>query len=189
MNWVKSEPSADNVNQVGTKVLNAALKWTKTQKNFSSLPNEDQSLLIGQSINELFILQMAENNFSLNEAVFFDEDNQEKKQLVQEFQKTLNKFAEFKVDLMEFYLLKSIILFKSDYSDLQDKQRVESVQEECFNTLFNYNKLSYPGSARFGRLLVLFTDVKQFTNKVIDDSFMKKLLGKNDLTSVLQNQF
>lgn len=112
MNWVKSEPSADNVNGVATKVLNAALKWTKTQKNFSSLPHCDQNVLISQSIQELFILQMAENNFSLCEAVF-DEDNIEKKQLIQEFQKTLNKFAEFKVDLMEFYLLKSIILFKS----------------------------------------------------------------------------
>ena len=42
-----------------------------------------------------------------------NEENQEKRKLIQNFQNILQKFTHFKVDLMEFYLLKSIVLFKS----------------------------------------------------------------------------
>jgi hypothetical protein len=69
--------------------------------------------------------------------------------------------------------------------DLQEKQIIESIQEECFNTLFNYNKLNYPNSARFGRLITLYTDIRKYTNKLIDDSFLKNILGKNDISDVL----
>ncbi len=115
MNWIKSEPSAENFNELTTRILFAALKWTKTQRNFLNLPINDQILLINDCLGELFVLQMAENKSSLNEIFFLadHDENDEKRKFVQSYQQILQKFSLFKVDIMEFYLLKSIVLFKS----------------------------------------------------------------------------
>lgn len=192
MNWIKSTPSAVEFNEVTSKVMYAALKWTKTQKNFCNLPHADQVQLINESLSELFVLQMAESKMGLNEFSVFlnesNEDNAEQKKLIQNFQSVLQKFNHYKVDLMEFFLLKSIVLFKADNLDIQEKAKVESIQEECFNTLFNYNKLNYPNSSRFGRLLILFTEVKNYTSKLVQDSLLKSVLGKNhDISQILQD--
>lgn len=115
MNWIKSEPSAENFNELTTRILFAALKWTKTQRNFLNLPINDQILLINDCLGELFVIQMAENKSSLNEIFFLadHDENEEKRKFVQSFQQIIQKFSLFKVDIMEFYLLKSIVLFKS----------------------------------------------------------------------------
>ena len=63
MNWIKNEPTAENFSEVTSRILYAALKWTKSQKNFRSLPGSDQTLLVNESLCELFILQMAESKF------------------------------------------------------------------------------------------------------------------------------
>ena len=67
MNWIKTTPSTENFNEITSRILYAALKWTKTQKNFINLPVSDQILLITESLSELFVLQMAENKLSLND--------------------------------------------------------------------------------------------------------------------------
>ncbi len=67
MNWIKSAPSTENFNEITSRILYSALKWTKTQRNFINLPLNDQFLLINESLSELFILQMAENKLSLND--------------------------------------------------------------------------------------------------------------------------
>ena len=66
MNWIKSEPNP-NVNELTSRILYSALKWTKTQKNFMDLPLNDQIILLNDCVNELFILQTAENKSSLTE--------------------------------------------------------------------------------------------------------------------------
>ncbi len=78
------------------------------------------------------------------------------------------------------------LLFVLDIEELQDKSRVESIQEECFNTLFNYNKLNYPGSSRFGRLLGLYTEVRSYTSRLAEDSFFKNILDKSDVGHILK---
>ena len=187
MNWIKSEPSSENFNELTNRILYSALKWTKTQRNFVNLPLNDQVLLLNDALSELFILQMAENKSTLSEVVFLteNEENEEKRKLVQNYQHILQKFSSFKIDLMEFYLLKSIVLFKPDLKDIQERTVVESIQEECFNTLYNYTKLNYPNTTRFGRLVLLYTDIRKYTNKLIDESFFKNILGKNDVSELL----
>ena len=80
-----------------------------------NLPINDQILLVNDCLGELFVIQMAENKSSLNEIFFLadHDENEEKRKFVQSFQQIIQKFSLFKVDIMEFYLLKSIVLFKS----------------------------------------------------------------------------
>jgi hypothetical protein len=122
MNWIKNEQSSADTcsGEATSKTVYAALKWARSQKNLSALVASDQALLVNESLAELFVLQMAENKLSVNESMFAQEseddgDEAKKKRLVQGFQGILQKFAAFKVDLMEFYLLKSIFLFRSGW--------------------------------------------------------------------------
>jgi hypothetical protein len=49
------------------------------------------------------------------------------------------------------------------------------VQEECFMSLFNYNKLNYPSYPRFGKILMLYSDLRNFAHsKIMEDIFAKK---------------
>jgi len=114
MNWIKNEPSSENCSsEATTKTVYTALKWARSQKNLNSLVANDQALLVNESLAELFVLQMAENKLSVNDGMFQQESEDERKKMVQNFQGLLQKFSSIKVDLMEFYLLKSIVLFKS----------------------------------------------------------------------------
>ncbi len=70
MNWIKSEPNAENFNELTSRILYSALKWTRTQRNFVNLPLNDQVLLLNDCLNELFILQVAENKSALTEGCF-----------------------------------------------------------------------------------------------------------------------
>lgn len=75
MNWIRSTPSEENLVEVTSRILYSAIKWTKTQRNFLSLPLADQKCLIYENISELYILQMAETKSASNESrnffVFF----------------------------------------------------------------------------------------------------------------------
>ena len=68
MNWIRSTPSEENLVEVTSRILYSAIKWTKTQRNFLSLPLADQKGLIYENISELYILQMAETKSASNES-------------------------------------------------------------------------------------------------------------------------
>lgn len=104
------------------------------------------------------------------------------------FQQLIQKFSASKLDTMEFYLLKNVTLFKTDLfkSQLAEKQRVEQIQEESFCTLFNYNRANYPETARFGKLVSLYTDLRRFASaNMIEDSFFRHFFGRNNSLSNL----
>jgi hypothetical protein len=114
MDWIKAPPSSmKSFDEITTRLLTATIKWANTQKSFLSLPFNDQVLLIEESLPELFILQMAESKSDIFNENVENEENDEKRRTMQSFQEILQKFSVVKADLMEFYLLKSIILFKA----------------------------------------------------------------------------
>jgi hypothetical protein len=71
---------------------------------------------------------------------------------------------------------------------LAEKSRVETVQEECFTSLLNYNKLHYPNTSRFGRLVVLYAEVLKlkFIGIGLDDKFFKNKLGVDGVANFLK---
>jgi hypothetical protein len=126
MNWIRNTPSVENLLDVSSKHFYATLRWAKSQKNFISLPLSDQNALINENIAELFVLQMAESRAFSNgcgemntNSLFVAENeqqqqhNEERRQFIVTLQSVLQKFHLDRVDPMEFYLLKSISLFRS----------------------------------------------------------------------------
>lgn len=71
MDWIKSRPTDNWLDDVASKVLFAALRWAKTQTKFLSLPQSDQNALIVENLSELFILKMAETKSFMNECMEF----------------------------------------------------------------------------------------------------------------------
>ena len=89
----------------------------------------------------------------------------------------------------EFYFSNfNYLIFVKDIKDIQERGKIESVQEECFNTLFNYNKLNYPNTARFGRLLVLYTDLRKYAAKLTEETFFRSMIAKNDVSNLLMEK-
>lgn len=189
MNWIKNEPaSVEQLVDLTSRILLSAIKWTKTQRNFLNLPFNDQVLLLNENISELFILQMAENKSAFNEIknLAHKESDVEKKGLYESLEQILYKFQLDKVDPMEFYLLKSISLFKSNLRDIEVRSNIEKIQEECFISLFSYTKLNYPACPRFGRLLILYTDLRKYTSKIVEEWLIQNVLGKKNLPNFLE---
>nr|ASL70491.1 nuclear receptor [Brachionus rotundiformis] len=189
MNWVKSTPTTENLIESTSKILLSAMRWAKTLRSFVTLPSQDQLRLISENLNELFILQMAETKSFMNEleSLLESEKSEPKKHLVQGFLALMQKFSADKVDPMEFYLLKSISLFKCE-GQLEERLRVDQLQEDSFMSLYNYNKLNYPAVPRFGRLVMLFSEVRKYTNsKLVEDLFWKHLQSKIDLSALILN--
>lgn len=187
MNWVKSTPTTENLIESTSKILLSALRWAKTLRSFITLPSQDQMQLLSENLNELFILQMAETKSFFNEldCLVESEKNEEKKQLLQGFFNLMQKFSSDKVDPMEFYLLKSISLFKSE-TKLEEKLKIDQLQEDSFMSLYNYNKLNYPTLPRYGRLVTLFSEVRKYTNSnLIEEFFWKQIQSKVDLSNLI----
>ena len=184
MDWVKATRSSEQCGEITSKVLGAALKWAKSQKSFADLPRADQAQLVRASLGELFVLQAAEGKVSVGElAAVLGADGEAGEAGLQAL---LHKFASYKVDLMEFFLLKSIALFRAadGRGEVRERAKVESVQEECFGTLFNYSRLNYAGQARFGRLLLLFGEVGQCGGRLVERS---PLLKGHDISQILSD--
>lgn len=187
MNWVKSAPTAENLIESTTKILLSTLRWAKTLRSFVSLSTQDQLHLLSENLNELFILQMAETKSFMNEldSLVENEKNEQRKNLLVDFFSLMQKFSSDKVDPMEFYLLKSISLFKSE-SMLEEKLKIDQLQEDSFMSLYNYNKLNFPTLPRFGKLVILFSEIRKYTNsKFIDDVFWKQIQSKIDLSTLI----
>ena len=75
MNWIKSTPSSssESLAELSTKIFYAAMRWAKTQGNLQALPVMDQSLIVNDNLNELFLLQMAETKTISNESKNFED--------------------------------------------------------------------------------------------------------------------
>lgn len=98
---------------------------------------------------------------------------------------------------MEYYLLKNVALFKTDVLNNksqqnvqsmlnESRQRVEQIQDESFCTLFNYSRVNHPETARFGKLVSLYTDLRRFAStNMIEDEFFKNFFGRNNSLSNL----
>jgi hypothetical protein len=74
---VKSQPidwnhtmqlPTDNVYEIATRILFAAVKWARTQRSFIGLPFTDQVILLEECWSELFVLTAAEFRPFLNES-------------------------------------------------------------------------------------------------------------------------
>jgi hypothetical protein len=67
-----------------------------------------------------------------------------------------------------------------------EKNKIEIIQEECFSSLFNYNKINYPNCPRFGRLLMLYADLRKYNLKFVTDFLFKTALRNNNLEKIIK---
>jgi hypothetical protein len=69
--------------------------------------------------------------------------------------------------------------FRLEIKELREKIKVDAIQEECLNALLNHTKTNYASTIRHGRLLLLISELRKFSSKLIEDLFFKHILGNN----------
>lgn len=63
-----------------------------------------------------------------------------------------------------------------DFKNIQEKAKIESIQAECFMSLYNFSKLYAPNQLRFGRLLNFYTDLSRLiTSSSFDECFWRRV--------------
>lgn len=75
-----------------------------------------------------------------------------------------------------------------DLKNLKEISKVESIQAECFMSLYNFSKLYAPNQLRFGRLLNFYTDLSRLINsRHFDECFWKKITSRVVASDDLKN--
>lgn len=175
----------ENVYEIATKVLFSSVKWSRLQRPFMSLACPDQAVLLENCWTDLFILTAAETKMQFQASQFtaLGDQLELKKKDINDLQDTIHALVAARLDPMELYLLKSIILFKGELKGIQDKAKVEAIQEEYLHSLNVY--ASKLGPNRFGKLLLLLSNTRRFSSKLIEDLFFKHILGTNSIDNLL----
>jgi len=182
-------PKSENAYEIATRILFSTIKWARSQRSFFSLPVADQAALLEESWSDLFLLNAAEAKISIAENMFGSELSSENKKCVQTIVDVVSKFAQARVDPMEFFLLKSIIVFKSDVRNVNEKAKIEAIQDECMNALNNYTKTTLMTPAKFGRVLLLVSELRKVSSRMIEELFFKKILGTSSVENLLVDIF
>ncbi|XP_025829918.1 nuclear receptor subfamily 2 group E member 1-like [Agrilus planipennis] len=114
-----SSYSIENIYESAAKLLFLALKWAKTIPSFLQLSCRDQSILLEESWNELFILTAAQwdlpidENFLVNNVSRQTARNEFLEEDARKLSDIINRLNLLHVDHTEHACLKALVLFKS----------------------------------------------------------------------------
>ncbi len=70
---------------------------------------------------------------------------------------------------------------------IQEKMKIEKIQEEFVLSLLNYNKSNHPELPRFGHLLILYANLRKYACKLVEGVFFKDILGKTDMIQLIDD--
>lgn len=183
------------------------VKWAKNVPSFTNLPLSDQLILLEESWRELFILGAAQFMLPLelapliNACGFLERERDKTVNFlneVKEFQDTLAKLAQFRLDPHEFACLRAIILFKIPSSSgskgneksLSDAATVAAVQDHTQLTLNKYILTAQPGQPlRFGKLLLLLPTLRSVSCETIEELFFRKTIGNIPIVRIICDMY
>ncbi|XP_050315179.1 nuclear receptor subfamily 2 group E member 1-like [Anthonomus grandis grandis] len=175
---------AENVYESAAKLLFLAIKWAKTIPSFLQLSQRDQSILLEESWNELFILTAAQWSLPIDEVVLAHNANASTtRQTVLEedarkLRDIISKLNLLRVDHTEHACLKALVLFKSDCRGLCEPTHVELLQDQTHVMLHEYcNQRQSHAKARFGKLLLTLPSIQSLPKKSLEELLFKQTVG------------
>lgn len=203
---LSSIPTPATICESAARLLFMNVKWAKNVPSFTGLPLSDQLLLLEESWRELFILGAAQFMLPLElapliNACGFLERERDKTigflNEVKEFQDTLAKLAQFRLDPHEFACLRAIVLFKTpsggglgEEKTLVDAAAVAAVQDHTQLTLNKYISTAQPGQPlRFGKLLLLLPTLRSICGETIEELFFRKTIGNIPIVRIICDMY
>ncbi|XP_057657413.1 nuclear receptor subfamily 2 group E member 1-like [Diorhabda carinulata] len=175
---------AENIYESAAKLLFLSIKWARTIPSFLQLSYGDQSILLEESWNELFVLTAAQWAFPVDEAillnnavaptsrhVLLEEDARKLREII-------TRLNLLRVDHTEHACLKALVLFKAESRGLCEPAHVELLQDQTHVMLHEYcAQRQTVHKGRFGKLLLTLPAVQSVSRRGLEELLFRQTVG------------
>nr|XP_020019756.1 retinoic acid receptor RXR-beta isoform X3 [Castor canadensis] len=189
-----------NICQAADKQLFTLVEWAKRIPHFSSLPLDDQVILLRAGWNELLIASFSHRSIDVRDGILlatglhvhrnsahsagvgaiFD------RSLSRVLTELVSKMRDMRMDKTELGCLRAIILFNPDAKGLSNPGEVEVLREKVYASLETYCKQKYPEQqGRFAKLLLRLPALRSIGLKCLEHLFFFKLIGDTPIDTFL----
>uniref|UniRef100_A0A8D0QCK5 Retinoid X receptor beta n=1 Tax=Sus scrofa TaxID=9823 RepID=A0A8D0QCK5_PIG len=143
-----------NICQAADKQLFTLVEWAKRIPHFSSLPLDDQVILLRAGWNELLIASFSHRSIDVRDGILLatglhvHRNSAHSAGVGAIFDRVLtelvSKMRDMRMDKTELGCLRAIILFNPDAKGLSNPSEVEVLREKVYASLETYCKQKYP---------------------------------------------
>nr|ADT64884.1 retinoid X receptor [Gryllus firmus] len=187
---------AANICQATNKQLFQLVEWAKHIPHFTSLPLEDQVLLLRAGWNELLIAAFSHRSMEVKDGIVLatgltiHRNSAHQAGVGTIFDRVLTelvaKMREMKMDKTELGCLRSVILFNPDVRGLKSQQEVEMLREKVYAALEEYTRTTHPDEpGRFAKLLLRLPALRSIGLKCLEHLFFFRLIGDAPIDTFL----
>ncbi|CAO2608943.1 Retinoic acid receptor RXR-beta, partial [Lemmus lemmus] len=200
-----------NICQAADKQLFTLVEWAKRIPHFSSLPLDDQVILLraGPGVclltlgalwplgwNELLIASFSHRSIDVRDGILLatglhvHRNSAHSAGVGAIFDRVLtelvSKMRDMRMDKTELGCLRAIILFNPDAKGLSNPSEVEILREKVYASLEAYCKQKYPEQqGRFAKLLLRLPALRSIGLKCLEHLFFFKLIGDTPIDTFL----
>ncbi|EZA58325.1 retinoic acid receptor RXR isoform X5 [Ooceraea biroi] len=182
------ENTVSHICNATDKQLFQLVAWAKHIPHFTSLPLEDQVLLLRAGWNELLIAAFSYRSIEVKDSIILATGTTVHRNSAQQagvgtiFDRVLSelvsKMREMKMDRTELGCLRSIILFNPDVRGLKSTQEVSLLREKIYAALEEYTRVSSPDDpGRFAKLLLRLPSIRSIGLKCLEHLFFFNMTG------------
>lgn len=185
---MESQENYENaVSRICDNQLFQLVAWAKHIPNFTSLPLEDQVLLLRAGWNELLIasfshrsIEVRDDGIVLATGITVYRDSAHQAGVGTIFDRVLSelvsKMRDMKMDRTELGCLRAIILFNPEVRGLKSIQEVTKLREKIYATLEGYCRMAWPEDpGRFAKLLLRLPAIRSIGLKCLEHLFFFKI--------------
>ncbi|XP_015433884.1 PREDICTED: retinoic acid receptor RXR-alpha-B isoform X2 [Dufourea novaeangliae] len=189
------------VSRICDNQLFQLVAWAKHIPNFTSLPLEDQVLLLRAGWNELLIASFSHRSIDVKDGIVLATGITVYRNSAQQagvgtiFDRVLSelvsKMREMRMDRTELGCLRAIILFNPEVRGLKSVQDVTKLREMIYAALEGYCRGTWPDDAgRFAKLLLRLPAIRSIGLKCLEHLFFFKIHVPIDdfLVEMLESQ-
>ncbi|XP_011504268.1 PREDICTED: retinoic acid receptor RXR-alpha-B isoform X2 [Ceratosolen solmsi marchali] len=192
----EKQSSYEQFGSHGNKQMRHMVEWAKRLPQFTSLPLEDQALLLRAGWNELLIAAFSHRSIDVEDGIVLTTGLTLHKNSAQQagvgaiFERVLSelvsKMKNMKMDKAELGCLRAIILFNPEVRGLKAPQEVDLLREKVYAALDEYTRLHCPDEpGRFAKLLLRLPALRSIGLKCAEHLFFFRLLGDAPLDDLL----
>jgi len=190
------DSAMQNICHATDKQLLQLVEWAKHIPHFTSLPLDDQVLLLRTGWNELLIAAFSHRSVEVRDGIVLATGLTVHRNSAQQagvgmiFDRVLTelvaKMREMNMDKTELGCLRSIILFNPSVRGLKSQAEVEALREKVYATLEEYTRLRHPSEpGRFAKLLLRLPALRSISLKCLEHLFFYQLIGDAPIDTFL----
>ncbi|CAB4063182.1 NR2E3 [Lepeophtheirus salmonis] len=180
---LKIYPLTESNHEIAARLLFMAVRWTKNLTSFASLPFRDQVTLLEESWSELFLLCAIQWSMPLEKPSLFSLPNPEL------YPSEIVNYVDVLTGILGRYKRTA-----PETQGLKDHALVENLQDQALVMLNNHVETTLPGggggrgqlsSSRFGRLLLLLSNLRQSNSFKIEKLYFDRIIGNAKMEKLL----